>query len=75
MRRARGGEQHSAQNKQRNPASRISSVTLGAAPLKHELTTDNQLAAGRPNFQRRAAEIKHLIHTEVNNRVLYGAIM
>lgn len=48
--------------------------TNGAPPLKCELTTDNQLAGGRPNFQRRVAEIKHLICTEVNNHILYGTI-
>lgn len=73
--RKRRTEQQSEQNKQRNAASRISSVTLRAALLKHEVTTDNQLVGGRPNFQRRAAEIKHLICTEVNNHILYGAII
>lgn len=68
-------EQQSEQNKRRIfSASSISSVPHQAAPLKRELTTDNQLAGGRPNFQRRAAEIKHLICTEVNNHILYGAI-
>lgn len=69
-----GREQQSEQNKRRISASSVSSVTHQAAPLKRELTTDNQLAGGRPNFHRRAAEIKHLICTEVNNHILYGAI-
>lgn len=73
-RRGDGREQQSEQNKRRIPASSVSSVTHQAAPLKRELTTDNQLAGGRPNFHRRAAEIKHLICTEVNNHILYGAI-
>lgn len=73
-RRGDGGEQQSEQNKRRISASSASSVTRQAAPLRRELTTDNQLAGGRPNFHRSAAEIKHLICTEVNNHILYGAI-
>lgn len=73
-RRGDGREQQSEQNKRRISAWSVSSVTQQAAPLKRQLTTDNQLAGGRPNFHRRAAEIKHLICTEVNNHILYGAI-